>query len=156
MYHTEAIPLTTAIRLTVRRSRIDGPRSACLASVGVSIIIPCFFVTMAKPSRSSLTSLGHQAGWYLIVPLFLGGARRRTTDCLRHACSLDSARAGSSQGANEKIGGDCVSELGPGGALTQADAHYDLRSSAKPSHASGSATLQRRAIGKNAAPPNLP
>ena len=32
---------------------------------------------------------------------------------------------------------------------------YVLRSSAKPSHASGSATAQRTAIGRNAAPPNL-
>ena len=34
-------------------------------------------------------------------------------------------------------------------------ARYVLRSSAKPSHASGSATAHRMAIGRNAAPPNL-
>lgn len=54
MYQTAAIPIATAIRLTVRRSRTDGPRSACRASVGVSIIIPCFFLAMAKASEPIL------------------------------------------------------------------------------------------------------
>jgi len=38
---------------------------------------------------------------------------------------------------------------------TAGGARYDLRSSANPSHASGSATAQRTATGRNAAPPNL-
>ena len=36
MYQTAAIPIATVIKLTVRRIRTDGPRSACRASVGVS------------------------------------------------------------------------------------------------------------------------
>ena len=53
MYHTAAIPIATAIRLIVRTSSTDGPRSACRASVGVSIITPCFFVTIPKPLNPS-------------------------------------------------------------------------------------------------------
>jgi hypothetical protein len=81
-------------------------------------------VTMAKPSRLSLGSPSRLApDSSLILGERLGA---EPTDRLRHACSLEQlyvtvARAGSSQAANEKIGGARVSELEPDGALTQAD-----------------------------------
>jgi hypothetical protein len=64
MNQTNAIPIATAIKLTVRRTRTDGPASACRASVGVSIITPFFFLTMVIPH----VSCRHQAGGLSIVP----------------------------------------------------------------------------------------
>jgi hypothetical protein len=65
-YQTAAMQISAMIRLVISTNSMDGPRSAWRASVGVSMMMPCYLRTIDEDQNFAATDLNvPECGWFL-------------------------------------------------------------------------------------------